>query len=110
MNKSRRLCGLRRLVPSDECTIYVQIVIQNLDDAHELLDRAISTALNKSKPVYVSVSCNLPSLPHPSFKISPIPYSITQGTEVTSRYVLNFVPMNFLSKTVSILAHVFSIG
>lgn len=55
-----------------------QFVIQNLDDAHELLDMAMKTAIHKSKPVYVSVSCNLPSLPHPSFKSSPIPYSITQ--------------------------------
>ncbi|KAG0626685.1 hypothetical protein M758_2G143800 [Ceratodon purpureus] len=55
-----------------------QYVIQNLDDAHELVDRAICTAISKSKPVYLSVSCNLPSLPHPSFKASPIPYGITQ--------------------------------
>lgn len=55
-----------------------QFVIQNLDDAHELLDMAISTAIYQSKPVYLSVSCNLPSLPHPSFKASPIPFTITQ--------------------------------
>jgi pyruvate decarboxylase len=74
-----------------------QIVIQNLDDAQELLDKAISTALNKSKPVYVSVSCNLPSLPHPSFKNAPIPYSITQGTEVTSRlYGIGMLKTNSL--------------
>jgi pyruvate decarboxylase len=58
-----------------------QYVIQNLDDAHEMVDRAISTAIAVSKPVYISVSCNLSSLPHPSFKMPPVPYILTQGPE-----------------------------
>ncbi|RLN34426.1 Thiamine pyrophosphate enzyme, C-terminal TPP-binding [Panicum miliaceum] len=51
-----------------------QAVVNNLDDAHEQVDRAISTALKESKPVYISVSCNLPGLPHPTFKRDPVPY------------------------------------
>ncbi|PUZ73575.1 hypothetical protein GQ55_2G485300 [Panicum hallii var. hallii] len=51
-----------------------QAVVNNLDDAHEQVDRAISTALKESKPVYISVSCNLPGLPHPTFTRDPVPY------------------------------------
>ncbi|KAL6646914.1 hypothetical protein ACP70R_015608 [Stipagrostis hirtigluma subsp. patula] len=36
-----------------------QAVVNNLDDAHEQIDTAIMTALRESKPVYISVSCNL---------------------------------------------------
>ena len=52
----------------------MQAVVNNLDDAHEQVDRAISTALRESKPVYLSVSCNLPGLPHPTFTRDPVPY------------------------------------
>lgn len=48
--------------------------MNNLDDAHELIDTAISTSLKESKPVYVSISCNLPSIPHPTFSREPVPY------------------------------------
>nr|CAB3459057.1 unnamed protein product [Digitaria exilis] len=48
-----------------------QAVVNNLDDAHEQIDRAISTALRESKPVYISVSCNLPGMPHPTFTAEP---------------------------------------
>jgi pyruvate decarboxylase len=58
-----------------------QVVIQNLDDAQELIDRAISAAINQSKPVYVSVCCNLANVAHPSFSKDPIPFSVTQGPE-----------------------------
>ncbi|XP_066334608.1 pyruvate decarboxylase 3-like [Miscanthus floridulus] len=51
-----------------------QAVVNNLEDAHEQIDRAISTALRESKPVYISVSCNLPRLPHPTFATDPVPY------------------------------------
>ncbi|KAL9257249.1 Pyruvate decarboxylase 1-like protein [Drosera capensis] len=51
-----------------------QAVVNNLDDAHELIDTAISTALKESKPVYISVSCNLPALPHPTFVRDPVPF------------------------------------
>ncbi|KAL8113091.1 hypothetical protein AgCh_020420 [Apium graveolens] len=51
-----------------------QAVVNNLEDAHELIDTAISTALKESKPVYISISCNLPGLPHPTFSIDPVPY------------------------------------
>ncbi|XP_010553236.1 PREDICTED: pyruvate decarboxylase 2-like [Tarenaya hassleriana] len=54
-----------------------QAVINNLEDAHELVDTAISTALKESKPVYLSVSCNLPAIPHPTFSRHPVPFSLT---------------------------------
>jgi TPP-dependent 2-oxoacid decarboxylase len=43
--------------------------VNNLDDAHELIDTAIPTALKESKPVYISLSCNLPAIPHPTFSL-----------------------------------------
>ncbi|KQK14495.1 hypothetical protein BRADI_1g16660v3 [Brachypodium distachyon] len=51
-----------------------QAVVNNLDDAHEQIDKAISTALRESKPVYISVSCNLPGVHHPTFVRDPVPY------------------------------------
>ncbi|CAN6169335.1 unnamed protein product [Urochloa humidicola] len=51
-----------------------QAVVSNLDDAHEQIDRAIATALRESKPVYISISCNLPGMPHPTFTQDPVPY------------------------------------
>lgn len=53
-----------------------QVVIQDLDDAHELIDKAISAALVNSKPVYICVCCNLSTLHHPTFAKPPIPYSL----------------------------------
>ncbi|KAI3819472.1 hypothetical protein L1987_13311 [Smallanthus sonchifolius] len=55
-------------------------VVNHLEDAHEEIDRAISTALKESKPVYISVSCNLPSIPHPTFSREPIPFSLIHRT------------------------------
>ncbi|XP_073137035.1 pyruvate decarboxylase 1 [Henckelia pumila] len=57
-----------------------QAVVNNLDDAHELIDTAISTALKESKPVYISVSCNLSAIPHPTFKREPVPFSLSPRT------------------------------
>ncbi|OIT06021.1 pyruvate decarboxylase 1 [Nicotiana attenuata] len=50
-----------------------QAAVNNLDDAHELIDTAISTALKESKPAYISISCNLPGVPHPTFAREPVP-------------------------------------
>lgn len=54
-----------------------QAVVNNLDDAHEQIDTAISTALKESKPVYISISCNLPAIPHPTFSREPVPFSLS---------------------------------
>ncbi|XP_041023394.1 pyruvate decarboxylase 1-like [Juglans microcarpa x Juglans regia] len=51
-----------------------QAVVNNLDEAHELIDTAISTALKESKPAYISISCNLPGIPHPTFAGEPVPF------------------------------------
>ncbi|XP_077237009.1 pyruvate decarboxylase 2-like [Tasmannia lanceolata] len=53
-----------------------QAVVKNLEDAHELIDTAISTALKESKPVYISIGCNLPAIPHPTFSREPVPFSL----------------------------------
>ena len=52
-------------------------MVNNLEDAHEQIDRAISTALKESKPVYISISCNLAAIPHPTFIREPIPFSLS---------------------------------
>ncbi|KAI3974438.1 hypothetical protein MKX01_017931 [Papaver californicum] len=44
--------------------------------AHEQIDTAISTALKESKPVYISISCNLSAVPHPTFSREPVPFCI----------------------------------
>ncbi|CAN6553164.1 unnamed protein product [Malus baccata var. baccata] len=51
-----------------------QAVVNNLGDAHEQIDTAISTALKESKPVYISIGCNLPAIPHPTFARDPVPF------------------------------------
>ena len=48
--------------------------MNDLSDAHELIDTAISTALKESKPVYINISCNLPGVPHPTFTADPVPF------------------------------------
>lgn len=60
-----------------------QAVVNNLDDAHELIDTAISTALKESKPVYISISCNLPAVPHSTFALEPVPFYI--GPKVSNQ-------------------------
>ncbi|KAL6142301.1 hypothetical protein ACLB2K_060584 [Fragaria x ananassa] len=54
-----------------------QAVVNNLEDAHELIDTAISTALKESKPVYISIGCNLAGIPHPTFSREPVPFSLS---------------------------------
>lgn len=49
-------------------------MVNNLEDAHELIDTAISTALKESKPVYISIGCNLSAIPHPTFARDPVPF------------------------------------
>ncbi|XP_042411390.1 pyruvate decarboxylase 1-like [Zingiber officinale] len=53
-----------------------QAVVNNLEDAHELIDTAISTAVKESKPVYISISCNLAAISYPTFSREPVPFSI----------------------------------
>ncbi|KAK3406835.1 hypothetical protein EUGRSUZ_K02968 [Eucalyptus grandis] len=54
-----------------------QAVVNNLEDAQEQIDTAIFTALKESKPVYISISCNLTSIPHPTFSRKPITFSLS---------------------------------
>lgn len=48
-----------------------------MEDAHELIDTAIATALRESKPVYISIASNLVSIPHHSFTDDPVPFYLT---------------------------------
>ncbi|KAG2442996.1 hypothetical protein HYH02_009412 [Chlamydomonas schloesseri] len=56
-----------------------QVVIQHIEDAHMLLDTAISEAMLKRKPVYIEVACNLADLTHPSFARPPVPYALASS-------------------------------
>ncbi|XP_022144025.1 pyruvate decarboxylase 2-like, partial [Momordica charantia] len=54
-----------------------QAVIDSLKDAQWKIDTAICKCLEESKPIYISVCCNLVATPHPSFSIqSLIPLSL----------------------------------
>ncbi|XP_030524365.1 pyruvate decarboxylase 2-like [Rhodamnia argentea] len=54
-----------------------QAIVNNLENAHEQIDRAVSTALKECKPAYISISCNLPGIPHPTFSREPIPFALS---------------------------------
>jgi hypothetical protein len=58
-------CPIRTVLKPE--FVLFQVVISDLDRAHEQIDHAISSALLNSKPVYISVCCNLAGVPHPSF-------------------------------------------
>ncbi|XP_020578263.1 pyruvate decarboxylase 2-like [Phalaenopsis equestris] len=78
-----------------------QAVVNNLEDAHDLIDTAISTALKESKPVYISVSCNLPAIPHPTFSHEPVPFFL--GTRLSNKMGLECAvtaTAEFLNKAV----------
>ncbi|RWR81339.1 pyruvate decarboxylase 2 [Cinnamomum micranthum f. kanehirae] len=78
-----------------------QAVVTNLEDAHEQIDTAVSTALKESKPVYISIACNLPAIPHPTFSREPVPFSL--APKVTNQMGLDAAveaTANFLNKAV----------
>ncbi|KAK7382517.1 hypothetical protein VNO80_01376 [Phaseolus coccineus] len=74
-----------------------QAVVNNIEDAHEMIDTAISTCLKESKPVYISISCNLPGIPHPTFSREPVPFSLSprlsnkQGLEAAVEAAAEFL-------------------
>ncbi|KAG6692503.1 hypothetical protein I3842_10G117900 [Carya illinoinensis] len=78
-----------------------QAVVNNLDEAHELIDTAISIALKESKPAYISISCNLPSIPHSTFAGEPVPFflapmvsnqlALEAAVEATAEFLNNVV-------------------
>ncbi|XP_022144024.1 pyruvate decarboxylase 1-like [Momordica charantia] len=49
-----------------------QAIIDNLEEAQWEIDRAICKCLEKRKPVYISICCDLVAIPHPSFSIHPL--------------------------------------
>ncbi|XP_022926871.1 pyruvate decarboxylase 1-like [Cucurbita moschata] len=74
-----------------------QAIVNDLSDAHELIDTAISTALKESKPVYINISCNLPGVPHPTFTADPVPFFLAPkvsnqwGLEAAVEATANFL-------------------
>ncbi|XVE62069.1 hypothetical protein DITRI_Ditri06bG0089500 [Diplodiscus trichospermus] len=68
-----------------------QAVVNHLEDAHELIDTAISTALKESKPVYISISCNLAAIPYPTFSLHPVPLSNKMGLEAAVEATAKFL-------------------
>ncbi|KAK1265645.1 Pyruvate decarboxylase 4 [Acorus gramineus] len=74
-----------------------QAVVNNLEDAHEQIDTAISTSLKESKPVYISISCNLSGVPHPTFSREPVPFFLSprlsnkMGLEAAVEATANFL-------------------
>ena len=45
----------------------MQTQIVHLEDAYGLLDDAVAAAIRNSKPVYISICCNMAGEVHPSF-------------------------------------------
>uniref|UniRef100_A0A8R7PLQ3 pyruvate decarboxylase n=1 Tax=Triticum urartu TaxID=4572 RepID=A0A8R7PLQ3_TRIUA len=92
-----------RLLPGARCFQPVtchQVVINNLDDAHEQVDKAIATALKESKPVYISVACNLHGVSHPTFFAThPLLHRPRQSSQMGLEAALD-ATVEFLSKAV----------
>eukprot|EP01018_Ginkgo_biloba_P000683 Gb_36228 [translate_table: standard] len=65
-----------------------QVIVNNLEDAHELIDYAISTALKESKPVYISISCNMTGIRHPTFSLEPVPYCLSPRISDLKQFVV----------------------
>lgn len=74
-----------------------QAIVNNLEDAHEQIDKAISTALKQSKPVYISISCNLPGIPHPTFTREPIPFALSPTYTYIFFNTVSFTIVHFIS-------------
>mmetsp|Transcript_17263 Transcript_17263/g.51667 ORF Transcript_17263/g.51667 Transcript_17263/m.51667 type:complete len:571 (-) Transcript_17263:327-2039(-) len=53
-----------------------QTQINHLDEAHEMVDHCMASALRHRKPVYLNVCCNLAGETHPTFQGTYIPFSI----------------------------------
>ncbi|KAL0719784.1 hypothetical protein Bca4012_069108 [Brassica carinata] len=72
------LSDFRQELTCFEAVTCYQAVVNNLEDAHEQIDKAISMALSESKPVYINISCNLAATPHPTFRNDPVPFSLSK--------------------------------
>ena len=63
-------------VPAPSPSIALQVVIQNVEEGHALIDRAVANAMRMSKPVYISICCNLAGATHPTFE-STVPFALS---------------------------------
>ena len=61
---------------SEDLAWFLQVIIQNVEDGHALIDRAVANAMRQSKPVYISICCNLAGLSHPTFETPTVPFSL----------------------------------
>ncbi|XP_050220776.1 pyruvate decarboxylase 2-like [Mercurialis annua] len=64
-----------------------QVIIKDLENAQEQIDNAITICLKESKPVYISICCNLVAIPHPTFIPNPIPLHFST-TKLSSEMAL----------------------
>ncbi|KAK9152966.1 hypothetical protein Sjap_000446 [Stephania japonica] len=78
-----------------------QAVVRSLDGAQELVDNAILMALKESKPVYISICCNLPGITHATLAQEPTPYLISPSIRISNQWSLEEsteATANFLNK------------
>lgn len=57
------------MVDMHETMMQTQIV--HIEDAYGLMDSAVAAAMRNSKPVYISICCNMAGEVHPSFGGKP---------------------------------------
>ncbi|KAF3599778.1 hypothetical protein F2Q69_00038955 [Brassica cretica] len=95
------LSDFRQELTCFEAVTCYQAVVNNLEDAHEQIDKAVSMALSESKPVYISISCNLAATPHPTFRSDPVPFSLsTESSNKMSLEAAVEATVEFLNKAV----------
>ncbi|WZZ29779.1 pyruvate decarboxylase 1-like [Brassica napus] len=95
------LSDFRQELTCFEAVTCYQAVVNNLEDAHEQIDKAVSMALSESKPVYISISCNLAATPHPTFRSDPVPFSLsTKSSNKMSLEAAVEATVEFLNKAV----------
>ncbi|THU64930.1 hypothetical protein C4D60_Mb01t31680 [Musa balbisiana] len=61
--------------------------------------------MKDSKPVYISISCNLPAIPHPTFSRDPVPFFLSPRSSISTAPVfrINRWSGNLLSLDMSSL-------
>lgn len=75
----------------------MQTQIVHLEDAYGQLDAAVAAAMRNSKPVYISICCNLAGSAHPSFAGDPVPFALTpkvtneRSLEAAVKYASDFL-------------------
>ncbi|KAL3161234.1 Pyruvate decarboxylase 1 [Trebouxia sp. C0009 RCD-2024] len=77
--------------------IVLQTQIVHIEDAYGLMDSAVAAAMRNSKPVYISICCNMAGEVHPSFGGDPVPFALTpkvtneRSLEAAVKYASEFL-------------------